>query len=51
MWTQDYNRLLNLNQWKTNDPDSTIIVLQAGIKDLIILLQATNSPLTSGQPK
>jgi capsid protein len=30
----EYSRLLNLNQWKTNDPNGTIVALCAEIADL-----------------
>jgi len=46
----EYTRLVNLNQWKTNDPSSTIIALRAEISDLKIALQAAKQPNPSGQP-
>ena len=46
----EYSRLVNLNQWKTNDPSSTIIALRAEISDLKIALQAAKQPNPSGQP-
>jgi hypothetical protein len=47
----EYTRLVNLNQWKTNDPNSTIVALRAEISDLKVALQATKPPPMSGQPK
>jgi hypothetical protein len=37
----EYAHLLNLNQWKTNDPNSTIVTLCTKIADLKVALQAT----------
>jgi hypothetical protein len=47
----EYTHLVNLNQWKINDPNSTIAALQAEISDLKIALQATKLPPSSRQPK
>jgi hypothetical protein len=47
----EYSRLLNLNQWKTNDPNSTIVALRAKIADLKVALQATKPLPPSGQQK
>jgi hypothetical protein len=46
----EYTRLVNLNQWKTNDPNSTIIALHAEISGLKVALQAARQPNPSGQP-
>jgi len=47
----EYSRLLNLNQWKMNDPNSTIVALHAEIADQKVALQATKPPPPSGQQK
>ena len=47
----EYSRLLNLNQWKMNDPNSTIVALHAEIADLKVALQATKPLPPSGQQK
>jgi len=47
----EYSRLLNLNQWKTNNPNSTIVALRAEIADLKVALQANKRPPPSGQQK
>ncbi len=47
----EYSHLLNLNQWKTNDPNSTIVALHAEIADLRVALQANKLPTPSGQQK
>jgi hypothetical protein len=53
----EYTRLLHLNQWKTNDPNSTIVALKAELADLkIALLTAKKDTPTptgppTGQPK
>jgi hypothetical protein len=44
----EYTCLINLNQWKTNDPNSTIVALHAEILDLKAVLQATKPPPPSG---
>jgi hypothetical protein len=49
----EYSRLLNLNQWKTNDPNSTIVALRAELSDLKLALLAAkkDTPVPTGQPK
>jgi len=47
----EYSWLLNLNHWKTNDPNSTIVALRAETADLKVALQANKPPPPSGQQK
>jgi hypothetical protein len=47
----EYLHLVNLNQWKMNDPNSNIVALCAEISDLKIALQAAKLPSPTGQAK
>jgi hypothetical protein len=49
----EYTCLLHLNQWKTNDPNSTIFALRAELSDLKLALLAAkkDTPNPTGQPK
>jgi hypothetical protein len=47
----EYACLLNLNQWKTHDPNSTIVALRTEIADLKIALQTNKPPPPPGQQK
>jgi hypothetical protein len=45
--------LLHLNQWKTNDPNSTFVALRAELSDLKLALLAAkkDTPIPTGQSK
>ncbi len=49
----DNSGLLHLNQWKTNDPNSTIVALQAELSNLKMALLAAkkDTPIPQGPPK
>jgi hypothetical protein len=49
----EYTHLLHLKQWKTNDPNSTIVSLRAELSDLkLAVLAAKKDPIPlPGQPK
>jgi hypothetical protein len=49
----EYSRLVQLNQWKNNDPNSTIVALCAELSDLKLALLAAKKdpPNPTGPPK